>query len=66
MLSLEAAREDWAEWARRRTVHRMMTFTAGCARPHFPGEGRDPCMPWAPAFAGVAEIWYQPWSAFAE
>jgi hypothetical protein len=21
----------------------------------FPGEGRDPCVAWAPAFAGVAE-----------
>jgi hypothetical protein len=31
-----------------------------------PGEGRDPCVAWAPAFAGVAEIWCQPWSALAE
>jgi hypothetical protein len=27
MLSLEAARADWAEWARRRAVHSMMMFT---------------------------------------
>jgi hypothetical protein len=27
-----------------------------CARPRLPGEGRDPFLPWAPAFAGVAGI----------
>jgi hypothetical protein len=24
--------------------------------PRFPGEGRDPLLPWAPAFAGVADL----------
>src|SRR5205807_7620178 len=26
-----------------------------CAGSRLPGEGRDPCVAWAPAFAGVAE-----------
>jgi hypothetical protein len=32
------------------TVH-----SPGCAGSRLPGEGRDPCVAWAPAFAGVAE-----------
>jgi len=29
----------------------------------FPAEGRDPFLPWAPAFAGVAEILFERWCA---
>jgi hypothetical protein len=39
-----------APGARNHTVR-----SPGCAGSRLPGEGRDPCVAWAPAFAGVAE-----------
>jgi hypothetical protein len=39
-------------------VHRFIQLMqlSSTSSPRFPGEGRDPLLPWAPAFAGVAGL----------
>jgi hypothetical protein len=37
-------------------VHRIIQLIQLDTPARFPGEGRDPLLPWAPAFAGVAGL----------
>jgi hypothetical protein len=37
-------------------VHRIIQLIQLDTLPRFPGEGRDPLLPWAPAFSGVAGL----------
>jgi hypothetical protein len=37
-------------------VHRFIQLMQLDVPPRFPGEGRDPLLPWAPAFADVADL----------
>ena len=37
-------------------MHKFIQLMQSTSPPRFPGEGRDPLLPWAPAFAGVAGL----------